>query len=92
MNEIIPMQLARLDVDRIKSYKELLDFYHGQQKQTKGKNPKLVMFMVVEGMRDYANDKENELILLNRTGVGRRRIRQMIEEFRTYEKMLDLDA
>ena len=31
MNEIIPVQLARLDVDRIKSYKELLDFYHGQQ-------------------------------------------------------------
>jgi len=31
MNEIIPMQLARLDMDRIKSYKELLDFYHGQQ-------------------------------------------------------------
>ena len=25
----IPMQLARCDMDRIKSYKELLDFYHG---------------------------------------------------------------
>ena len=31
MNEApIPMQLARRDMDRIKSYKELLDFYHGQ--------------------------------------------------------------
>ncbi len=30
MNEIpIPMQLARHDMDRVKGYKELLDFYHG---------------------------------------------------------------
>jgi len=31
MNEVIPLQLNRLDLDRIKGYKELLDFYHGQQ-------------------------------------------------------------
>jgi len=31
MNETIPAQLARLDLDRIKGYKELLDFYHGRQ-------------------------------------------------------------
>jgi len=31
MNETIPMQLARLDMDRIKGYKELLDFYYGRQ-------------------------------------------------------------
>jgi len=31
MNETLPMQLARLDLDRTKGYKELLDFYHGQQ-------------------------------------------------------------
>jgi len=30
MNETIPMQLARLDMDRIKGYKELLDFYYGR--------------------------------------------------------------
>ena len=31
MNEIpIPMQLTRRDTDRLKGYKELLDFYHGQ--------------------------------------------------------------
>ena len=31
MNENpIPMQLTRRDLDRIKGYKELLDFYHGQ--------------------------------------------------------------
>ena len=26
-----PTELARLDVDRLRGYKELLDFYHGQQ-------------------------------------------------------------
>jgi len=31
MNETIPSQLTRLDTDRIKGYKELLDFYHGRQ-------------------------------------------------------------
>ena len=71
---------------RIREHKD------GQQKQTKGKNPKLVSFMTVEGMRDYVDDMEQELILLNRTAAGRRRIREMIEEYRTYAKMVDLDA
>ncbi len=31
MNEAIPAQLNRLDLDRIRKYQELLDFYHGQQ-------------------------------------------------------------
>ena len=31
MNENISAQLARLDMDRIRGYKELLDFYRGQQ-------------------------------------------------------------
>ena len=31
MNVTIPTQLARLDLDRVKGYKELLDFYHGRQ-------------------------------------------------------------
>jgi len=30
-NETIPVQLARLDLDRIRGYQELLDFYHGRQ-------------------------------------------------------------
>ena len=30
MNESSPMQLRRLDMDRIKEYKRLLDFYYGQ--------------------------------------------------------------
>ncbi|MFC1955948.1 phage portal protein [Chloroflexota bacterium] len=31
MNETIPAQLTRLDLDRVRSYRELLDFYYGQQ-------------------------------------------------------------
>ncbi len=31
MNESIPSQLTRLDMERIKGYKELLDFYQGRQ-------------------------------------------------------------
>src|SRR4030042_4194081 len=31
MNETIPSQLTRLDMDRVKGYKELLDFYQGRQ-------------------------------------------------------------
>ena len=31
MKETMTMQLARLDMDRIKGYRELLDFYHGHQ-------------------------------------------------------------
>jgi len=31
MNENIPAQLSRMELDRTKGYKALLDFYHGQQ-------------------------------------------------------------
>jgi hypothetical protein len=31
MNETIPAQLPRMDLDRFKGYKELLDFYNGRQ-------------------------------------------------------------
>lgn len=31
MNESIPSQLARLDTERMSGYRELLDFYYGQQ-------------------------------------------------------------
>jgi hypothetical protein len=31
MNELVPSQLARLDVERMKNYKDLLDFYGGRQ-------------------------------------------------------------
>ncbi|MFC1908530.1 phage portal protein [Chloroflexota bacterium] len=31
MKETLPVKLSHLDLDRIKSYRELLDFYHGKQ-------------------------------------------------------------
>jgi len=31
MNETLPMQLTKLDVDRTRGYRELLDFYYGRQ-------------------------------------------------------------
>lgn len=64
----------------------------GQQVQTRGKEPKLVLFRVFEGMRDEVNELEKELIHLNQTGAGRRRLRQLIEEFRVHARLLDLDA
>jgi len=39
MNETIPAQLTRLEINRLKGYRELLDFYHGRQwegRQTRG--------------------------------------------------------
>ena len=37
MNEAVVSQLARLDLDRMKGYKELLDFYFGQQWEGRGR-------------------------------------------------------
>jgi hypothetical protein len=37
MSEAVVAQLARMDIDRIKGYKELLDFYHGKQWEGKGR-------------------------------------------------------
>jgi hypothetical protein len=37
MNEALVSQLARLDLDRMRGYKELLDFYFGQQWEGKGR-------------------------------------------------------
>ena len=64
----------------------------GQQKQTKGKDPKLVFFATYEGMRDEVNDVEKELIHLNQTKAGRRRLRELIEEFRTYGRLVDFEV
>ena len=36
MNDSVLSQLARMDLDRIKGYKELLDFYYGRQWEGKG--------------------------------------------------------
>src|SRR4030067_2841853 len=37
MNEAVILQLARMELDRIKGYKELLDFYYGRQWEAKGR-------------------------------------------------------
>ncbi len=37
MNETLVSQLGRMDMDRIKGYKELLDFYYGRQWEGKGR-------------------------------------------------------
>jgi len=37
MNESVLSQLSRLDLARMKSYKELLDFYYGRQWEGKGR-------------------------------------------------------
>ena len=37
MNETVISQLARMELDRIKGYKELLDFYYGRQWEAKGR-------------------------------------------------------
>jgi hypothetical protein len=37
MNETVVSQLARTDMERIKGYRELLDFYYGRQWESKGR-------------------------------------------------------
>ena len=62
----------------------------GRQTQTKGKEPKLVYYESFEGMRKDVNDKEIEFTILNSTASGQRKLRQMIEKFRTPLRLLDL--
>jgi predicted GIY-YIG superfamily endonuclease len=64
----------------------------GHQRQTRGKDPKLVFFTAYEGMRDEVNETERELIRANQTGAGHRRIRKLIEEFRSQLRLIDLEA
>ncbi len=64
----------------------------GLQPQTKGKDPRLVIFEVIEGAQDEANKREGELTKLSLTPVGCRRLREMIEQFRQPLKLLDLNA
>ena len=44
-----------------------------------------------EGQRDLVRHREGELTQLNQHGAGRR-LRQMIEQFRTPLRLLDLEA
>ena len=45
-----------------------------------------------EGERDSVNEREGELIEMNQSGAGRRRLRQMIERFRAPLRLLDPEA
>ena len=71
---------------RIREHKD------GQQRQTKGRDPKLVYYESFEGMRRKVDEREKELIHLNKTGAGRRRLRQIIEEFRAPLRLLNLEV
>jgi predicted GIY-YIG superfamily endonuclease len=64
----------------------------GTQRQTKGKDPRLVYYESFEGNRDSVNEREAELAKMNQNGFGRRRLRQMIERFRGPLRLLDLEA
>ncbi|MBI2886527.1 MAG: GIY-YIG nuclease family protein [Chloroflexi bacterium] len=64
----------------------------GLQRQTRGKNPRLVYFELVEGVRDEVNALEADLARLAQSGLGRRHLREMIERFRAPLKLLDLGA
>ncbi|MBI2859677.1 MAG: GIY-YIG nuclease family protein [Chloroflexi bacterium] len=70
----------------------LQEHQDGQQQATKGKKPKLVYFEGYEGDREFVKERENELIKLNLTEKGRRQIRQVIRDFRTLLRLVDLDA
>ena len=63
----------------------------GQQTQTRGKDPKMVYYELFEGKRKILDRREIELIVLNSSGTGRRKLRQVIEEFRAPLKLLDLE-
>ncbi|MFC2066265.1 GIY-YIG nuclease family protein [Chloroflexota bacterium] len=54
----------------------------GLQTQTKGKDPKLVYYESFDGMRKLVDEQEMELTILNSSGTGRRKLRQIIEGFR----------
>ncbi len=64
----------------------------GQQTQTRGKDPKMVYIESFVGMRKSINDREMELTLLNTSEQGRRKLRQLIEEFRAPLRLLDLES
>lgn len=70
----------------------LREHQDGQQKQTKGLNPRLVYYEEFEGNRPQVDAREDELTKLNKPGVGRRRLVELIEDFRAPLRLLDLEA
>ena len=70
----------------------LQEHQDGLQTQTKGKDPKMVYYQSFDGMRKLVDEQEMELTILNSSGKGRRKLRQVIEGFRAPLRLLDLDA
>ena len=64
----------------------------GRQDQTSGNAPRLVYFEELIEAPQVANDREGTLTRLNQSAIGQRRLRQIIERFRTPLRLLDLDA
>ena len=64
----------------------------GLVQSTKGKNPNLVCFEPYEGEKARVTERENELTRLNQDPVGRRRLREMVENFRAPLRLVDLNA
>ena len=76
-----------MDLDiRLREHRDSL------QSQTKGRNPRLVYYEEFEGNRPQVNAREDELTRLSKPGVGRRRLVEMIEDFRAPLRLLDLEA
>ena len=64
----------------------------GTHASTKGTNPQLVYYEKFYGQRDAASEREDHLTLQALNGLGRRRIREMIERFRTDLRLVNFDA
>jgi len=64
----------------------------GLQSQTNGKDPNLVYFRLFAGEREEVKDLEDELTLLNQSGAGRSRLREIIGHFRDPLRLLELEA
>jgi predicted GIY-YIG superfamily endonuclease len=76
-------------IDLTLRYQEHRD---GAHPTTKGTNPRLVYYEEIDGNRTEANEREDELTLMALEGHGRRRIRDLIEEFRTHLRLVDFEA
>lgn len=64
----------------------------GLQRQTAGKGPRLVYFEEALAGKRATEEREKELTELNKTGLGRRQLRQIIETFRGPLRLLDLEG
>ena len=64
----------------------------GLAPSTKGKHPRLVYFETYEGEKARVTERENELTLRNLDGLGRRRLREMVENFQAPLRLVDFNA